>query len=66
MKNEVKGPLEQVPCVGKCLSTTNEPTPEAPSLLQRPWVVAVAMLAPLLIAILVLSVLPLRRHAGSP
>ena len=43
-----------------------EPAPWAPSLSQRPWVLAVAMLAPLLIAILVLSVLLLRRHFAAP
>jgi serine/threonine-protein kinase len=43
-----------------------EPTPWAPSLFQRPWVLATAMLAPLLIGILVLSFLLLRRHVGAP
>jgi serine/threonine-protein kinase len=43
-----------------------EPMPWAPSLSQRPWVLAVAMLAPLLIAILVLSLLLVRRHLGAP
>jgi len=43
-----------------------EPTPWAPSLSQRPWVLALAMLAPLLIAILALSFLLLRRHVGAP
>jgi serine/threonine protein kinase len=43
-----------------------EPTPWAPSLFQRSWVLAAALLAPLLIGVLVLSVLLLRRHAGSP
>jgi serine/threonine-protein kinase len=43
-----------------------EPAPWSPSLLQRPWVLAVGMLAPLIIAIVVLSVLLLRRHAGTP
>jgi serine/threonine-protein kinase len=43
-----------------------EPTPWAPSLLQRPWVLATALLAPLLIGILLLSFLLLRRHIGSP
>jgi len=43
-----------------------EPTPWAPSLSRRPWVLAAAMLAPLLIAILVLSLLLVRRHLGAP
>jgi serine/threonine-protein kinase len=43
-----------------------EPQPWAPSLLQRPWVVATAMLAPLLIAVVVLSFLLLRRHVVAP
>ena len=43
-----------------------EPTPYAPGWFQRPWVLATAMLAPLVIAILVLSFLLLRGHAGSP
>jgi hypothetical protein len=43
-----------------------EPTPWTPGLFQRPWVLATAMLAPLLIGILVLSFLLLRRHVGAP
>jgi len=43
-----------------------EPAPWAPSLFQRPWVLAAALLAPLLIGILVLSFLLLRRYVGSP
>jgi serine/threonine-protein kinase len=43
-----------------------EPTPWAPSLFQRPWVLATVMLAPLLIGILVLSFLLLRGHVGAP
>jgi serine/threonine-protein kinase len=43
-----------------------EPTPWAPSLFQRPRVLAAAMLAPLFIGILVLSFLLLRRHVGAP
>jgi serine/threonine protein kinase len=43
-----------------------EPAPWSPGLLQRPWVLAAGMLAPLIIAIVVLSVLLLRRHAGAP
>ena len=43
-----------------------EPTPWAPSLFQRPWVLAMALLSPLLIGILVLSSLLLRRHLGAP
>jgi serine/threonine-protein kinase len=43
-----------------------EPTPWTPSLLQRPLVLAAALLAPLLIGILVLSFLLLRRHVGAP
>jgi hypothetical protein len=44
----------------------SEPAPLAPSLSQRPWALAVAMLAPVLIAILVLSVLLVRRHFAAP
>jgi serine/threonine protein kinase len=43
-----------------------EPTPWRPKLFQRPWVIVTAMLAPLLIAITIMTVLLLRRHAGSP
>jgi serine/threonine protein kinase len=43
-----------------------EPTPWTPNLLQRPLVLAVALLTPLLIGILVLSFLLLRRHVGAP
>ena len=43
-----------------------EPTPWTPGLFQRPWVLATAMLAPLLIGILVLSFLLLRQHVGAP
>ena len=43
-----------------------EPAPWAPGISQRPWVLAVAMLAPLLIAVLVLSFLLLRRNMGTP
>lgn len=43
-----------------------EPAPWSPKLFQRPWVVATAMLAPLLVAIAVLTALLLRRHAGAP
>jgi serine/threonine-protein kinase len=43
-----------------------EPTPWTPNLLQRPLVLAVALLAPLLIGILVLSFLLLHRHVGAP
>jgi hypothetical protein len=38
-----------------------EPAPWAPRLFQRPWVIATAMLAPLLVGILILSFLLLRR-----
>jgi serine/threonine protein kinase len=38
------------------------PTPWTPGLTQRPWVVAAAMLTPVLIAILVLSIILVRRH----
>jgi serine/threonine protein kinase len=38
-----------------------EPMPWAPRLFQRPWVIATAMLAPLLVGILILSFLLLRR-----
>jgi serine/threonine-protein kinase len=43
-----------------------EPTPWAPSLSQRPWVLAATMLVPLLVAVLVLSFLLLRRNMGAP
>lgn len=43
-----------------------EPTPWAPSLFQRPWVLAAALLSPLVIGFLVLSFLLLRRHVGAP
>ena len=43
-----------------------EPAPWAPNLFQRPWVLATALLSPLVIGILVLSFLLLRRHAGAP
>jgi len=43
-----------------------EPQPWAPGLFQRPWVLAAAMLSPLLVAVVVLSFLLLRRHVGSP
>ncbi|MGO8931934.1 MAG: serine/threonine protein kinase [Limisphaerales bacterium] len=43
-----------------------EPTPWAPSLFQRPRVLATVLLSPLLIGILVLSFLLLRRHLGAP
>ena len=43
-----------------------QPSPWSPKPFQRPWVLATAMLAPLLIAIAVLTVLLLRRHAGGP
>jgi serine/threonine-protein kinase len=43
-----------------------EPVPWAPSLFQRPWVLAAALLAPLVVGFLVLSFLLLRRHVGAP
>jgi serine/threonine-protein kinase len=43
-----------------------EPTPWAPGLFQRPWILATAMLAPLFIGIIVISFLLLRRHVGAP
>ena len=43
-----------------------EPTPWTPGLFQRPWVLATAMLAPLALGILFVSLLLVRRHAGSP
>lgn len=43
-----------------------EPAAWSPGLLQRPWVLAAGMLAPLLIGIVALTILLLRRHAGSP
>jgi serine/threonine-protein kinase len=44
----------------------HEPTPWAPSFFQRPWVLAVALLSPLVLGFLVLSLLLLRRHVGAP
>ena len=43
-----------------------EPVPWVPSIFQRPWVLAAALLAPLVIGFLVLSFLLLRRHVGAP
>ena len=43
-----------------------EPTPWAPSLFQRPWMLAAALLSPLVIGFLVLSFLLFRRHVGAP
>jgi serine/threonine protein kinase len=43
-----------------------EPGPWAPSLFQRPWVLAAVLLSPLVIGFLVISFLLLRRHAGAP
>jgi len=43
-----------------------EPAPWSPSLLQRPWVLATGMLAPLTVAIVIMLVLLLKRHAGAP
>lgn len=43
-----------------------EPTPWTPSPFQRPWILALAMLAPLAIGILILSFLLIRRYAGAP
>jgi serine/threonine-protein kinase len=39
-----------------------EPAPWSPSLLQRPWALAAGMLAPLVVAIVVLVVLLVRKH----
>jgi serine/threonine-protein kinase len=64
MKAEIDT-VEQVRVTGLA-DRLQEPAPWAPGLFQRPWALATAMLAPLLIAIVVLSVLLLRRHAGSP
>jgi serine/threonine-protein kinase len=64
MKAEIDT-VEQVRVTGLA-DRLREPTLWAPSLFQRPWVLTAAMLAPLLIAVLVLSFLLLRRHAGSP
>jgi len=43
-----------------------EPTPWTPGLSERPWALAAAMLAPLVIAVVVLSFLLLRRHGAGP
>ena len=64
MKAEIDT-IEQVRVTGLA-DRLQEPTPWTPNLLQRPWMLAVAMLAPLAIGILILSFLLLRRHAGAP
>jgi serine/threonine protein kinase len=64
MKAEIET-VDQVRVTGLA-DRLQEPTPWSPGLLQRPWVLAAGMLAPLVIAIIVLTVLLLRRHAGSP
>ncbi len=43
-----------------------EPAPWTPALSERPWALAAAMLAPLVIAVVVLSFLLLRRHGAGP
>jgi serine/threonine protein kinase len=43
-----------------------EPPPWTPSFFKRPWVLAAAMLAPLVLAILAFSFLLLRRRLGGP
>jgi serine/threonine-protein kinase len=60
MKAEIDN-IDQVRVTGLA-DRLQEPTPWSPGLLQRPWVLAAGMLAPLLIAIAVLAVLLLRKH----
>jgi serine/threonine-protein kinase len=64
MKAEIDT-VEQVRVTGLA-DRLQEPIPWSPGVFQRPWVLAMAMLSPLFIAILVLSVLLLRRHVGAP
>jgi serine/threonine-protein kinase len=64
MKGEIDT-VEQVRVTGLA-DRLQEPMPWTPNLLQRPWVLALAMLAPLAIGILILLFLLLRRHAGAP
>jgi serine/threonine protein kinase len=60
MKEEIDN-IDQVRVTGLA-DRLQEPTPWSTGLLQRPWVLAAGMLAPLLIAIAVLAVLLLRKH----
>jgi serine/threonine protein kinase len=64
MKAELDG-VEQVRVTGLA-DRLKEPTPWAPKLFERPWVLASALLAPLFIAILVLAVLLLRGRGAIP
>ena len=64
MKAEIDG-VEHLRVTGLA-DQLQEPTPWAPSLFQRPWVLAAAMLAPLLLGIAVMTVLLIRRHGGVP
>lgn len=57
--------IEQVRVTGLA-DRLQEPMPWSPNLFQRPWILALAMLAPLAIGILILSFLLIRRHAGAP
>ena len=63
MKAEIDT-VEQVRVTGLA-DRLQEPVPWSPGLSRRPWVLAAAMLAPLLLAILVLSLLLVRRHLGA-
>jgi serine/threonine-protein kinase len=64
MKAEIDT-IEQVRVTGLA-DRLREPTPWTPNLLQRPWMLAVALLAPLAIGIMILLFLLLRRHTGAP
>lgn len=59
MKDEIET-VEHVRVTGLA-NRLQEPTPWSPSLFQRPWAVATAMFAPLLVGILLLCFLLLRR-----
>jgi len=64
MKAEIDA-IEHVRVTGLA-DRLEEPTPWTPRLFQRPLFLALTMLAPLAIAILVLSIMLLRRHSGGP
>ena len=64
MKAEIDG-VDQLRVTGLA-DNLQEPAPWAPRFFQRPWVLATAMLAPILVAIAVLTVLLVRKHLGAP
>ena len=61
MKADIEN-VEQLRVTGLA-DRLQEPTPWAPKPFQRPMVLAMAMLAPLILAIIVLTVLLIRKHA---